>query len=140
MPFSTTSMVTSNDSLDHLPLGFVANTLFVLVHLCIVFDIVWGRTFSFSIFGQYNIPLCLLWGTLNIMMLLIFLNPTSKSLVECGEAPLVVLTYFSYVDTTKTISVLIQGNPYSCVNTLVLITSKMSTKSIESKSSYVVVV
>jgi hypothetical protein len=40
LPFSTTSMVAFNDSLDHLPLGFVANTLFVLVHLCIVFDIV----------------------------------------------------------------------------------------------------
>jgi hypothetical protein len=43
------------------------------------------------------------------MMLLIFLDPTSKSLVECGQAPLVVLTYLSYVDTKKTISVLIQG-------------------------------
>jgi hypothetical protein len=102
-------MAASNDSLDHLPLGFVASTLFVLVNLCIVFDIIWGKTLSLSASGQYNIPLCLLWGTLNIMMLLIFLDPTSKSLVECGQAPLVVLTYLSYVDTKKTISVLIQG-------------------------------
>ncbi len=41
MPLSTTSMATSNDSLVHLPLGFVASTLFVLDHdLCIMFDIV----------------------------------------------------------------------------------------------------
>jgi hypothetical protein len=40
MPFSTTSMVASNDSLDHLPLGFVVNTLFVFANLYIVFDII----------------------------------------------------------------------------------------------------
>jgi hypothetical protein len=40
MPLSTTSMVASNDSLDHLPLGFVVGTLFVFANLCIVFDII----------------------------------------------------------------------------------------------------
>jgi hypothetical protein len=40
MPLSIASMVVFNDSLDHLPLGFLANILFVLVDLYIVFDIV----------------------------------------------------------------------------------------------------
>jgi len=40
MPLSTASMATFNDSLDHLPLGFLKSTLFVLVDLYIVFDIV----------------------------------------------------------------------------------------------------
>jgi hypothetical protein len=40
MFLSTASMVASNDSIDHLPLGFLANTLFVFADLCIVFDIV----------------------------------------------------------------------------------------------------
>jgi hypothetical protein len=40
MRVSTTSMATSNDSLDHLPLGFVACTLFVFANLHIVFDII----------------------------------------------------------------------------------------------------
>jgi hypothetical protein len=40
MLLSTTSMVVSNDSLDHLHLGCVLGTLFVLVDLCIVFDII----------------------------------------------------------------------------------------------------
>jgi len=40
MPLSTASTASSNDSIDRLPLGFVASTLFVLVDLCIVFDIV----------------------------------------------------------------------------------------------------
>jgi hypothetical protein len=46
---------------------------------------------------------------MNIMMLLIFLNPTSKSLVECDRAPLVVFLYLSYVQTKKTKNVLVQG-------------------------------
>jgi hypothetical protein len=37
--------VVFNDSLDYMPLGFVACTLFVLVDLWIVFDIVWRGTF-----------------------------------------------------------------------------------------------
>jgi hypothetical protein len=40
MFFSTTSMAAFNDSFDYLPLGFVVGTLFVLIDLCIVFDIV----------------------------------------------------------------------------------------------------
>jgi hypothetical protein len=40
MFLSITSMATSNDSFDYLPLGFVIGTLFVLIDLCIVFDIV----------------------------------------------------------------------------------------------------
>jgi hypothetical protein len=40
MPLSTASMVTFNDSIDHLPFGFLESTLFVLVDLYIVFDIV----------------------------------------------------------------------------------------------------
>jgi hypothetical protein len=40
MFLSTTSMVASNNSPDHLPLGFVIDTLFVLVNLGIMFDIV----------------------------------------------------------------------------------------------------
>jgi hypothetical protein len=40
MLLSTTSMVVSNDSLDHLHLGCVLGTLFVLADLCIVFDII----------------------------------------------------------------------------------------------------
>jgi hypothetical protein len=40
MHFSIASMVASNDSFDHLPLGFLAITLFVLVDLYIMFDIV----------------------------------------------------------------------------------------------------
>jgi hypothetical protein len=40
MPHSTTSMVVSNDSFDHVPLGFIVSTLFVLVGLCVVmFDL-----------------------------------------------------------------------------------------------------
>ncbi len=39
MLLSIVSMVASNDSLNHLPFGFVAGTLFVLVDLCIMFDI-----------------------------------------------------------------------------------------------------
>ncbi len=74
---STASMATSNDSLNHLPFGFILGTLFVLANLCIVFDI--G---TFSLFVQH--PICFLQGTLNIMMFLVFLNPTSKSLVEYG--------------------------------------------------------
>jgi hypothetical protein len=37
---------------------------------------------TFSLFVQH--PICFLQGTLNIMMFLVFLNPTSKSLVEYG--------------------------------------------------------
>jgi len=44
--------------------------------------------------------------TLNIMMLLVFLDPTSKSLVACVQAPQLVLPYLSYVQTKKTKSVL----------------------------------
>jgi hypothetical protein len=73
-------MATSNDSLEHLPLRFVTGTLFVLVDLCIVFDIIWIGTFFFSVSSQSNTPLYLLWRTLNIMMFLIILNLTSKSL------------------------------------------------------------
>jgi hypothetical protein len=40
IPLSTTSMATFNYSLNPLPLGFLACTLFVLIDLCIVFDIV----------------------------------------------------------------------------------------------------
>jgi hypothetical protein len=40
MPLLVASMVAFNDSVDHLPLGFLANTLFILVNLYIVFDIV----------------------------------------------------------------------------------------------------
>jgi hypothetical protein len=40
MHFSIASMAASNDSFDHLPLGFLASTLFVLIDLFIVFDIV----------------------------------------------------------------------------------------------------
>jgi hypothetical protein len=40
MPLSTTSMTAFNDSLDHLPFRFLANTLFFIGDLCIVFDIV----------------------------------------------------------------------------------------------------
>ncbi len=58
--FSTTSMVASNNSFDHLPLGFVVGILFVLADLCIVFDIVWKRTFSLSVSCQFNTPLHLL--------------------------------------------------------------------------------
>jgi hypothetical protein len=33
-------MAVSNDSFDHLPLGFIASTLFVIVGLCVVmFDL-----------------------------------------------------------------------------------------------------
>jgi len=80
MPFSTASMATSNDSLEHLPLRFVTCILFVLADLCIVFDIIWKGTFSFSSSGRCSTPLRLLWKTLSIMMFLIFLGPTSKSL------------------------------------------------------------
>jgi hypothetical protein len=54
MPLSTTSIVASNDSLDHLPFRFVAGTLFVFANLCIVFDIVKGKTFSLSASCQSN--------------------------------------------------------------------------------------
>jgi hypothetical protein len=66
-----------------LPLGFVVGTLFVFANLCIVFDIIWRGTFSLSIFYPSSTPLCLLWRTLSIMMFLVFMDPTSKSLVEC---------------------------------------------------------
>jgi hypothetical protein len=40
---------------------------------------------TFNLFGfcLSNTPLCFLWGLLNIMMFLVFLDPTSKGLVEC---------------------------------------------------------
>jgi len=38
--FSTTSRATFNDSLEHLLLRFVPGTLFVLVNISIVFDII----------------------------------------------------------------------------------------------------
>jgi hypothetical protein len=40
MPFLVASMVAFNDLVDHLPLGFLPSTLFVLLNLYIVFDIV----------------------------------------------------------------------------------------------------
>jgi hypothetical protein len=40
MPLSTTSMATFNDSLDHMPLGFVAGTIFVFTNLFIMFNII----------------------------------------------------------------------------------------------------
>jgi hypothetical protein len=40
MPLSIASMTVSNDSFDHLPFGFLVSTLFVLIDLYIVFDIV----------------------------------------------------------------------------------------------------
>jgi len=70
IPFSTTSKATYNDSLEHLLLRFVPCMLFVLVDLCIVFDIVWKGTFSLFDFGQSNIPLRLPWGTLSITRVL----------------------------------------------------------------------
>jgi hypothetical protein len=36
MPLSTTSMVTSNDSLNHLFLGFVVGTLLLTFVLCLI--------------------------------------------------------------------------------------------------------
>jgi hypothetical protein len=107
MPLSTTSMATSNDSFHRLPLGFVTCTLFVLVDFCIVFDIVWGKTFSLFVSCWSSTPFRLLQRTLNIMMLLVFLDLTSKSLVECSQSPLVVLPYLSYVQIKKTRSVLV---------------------------------
>jgi hypothetical protein len=81
---SIASMVAFNDSLDHLPFRFVTNALFVLANLCIVFDIIGGRTFSLFASYQSNAPLRPQWRMLNIMMFLVFLDPTSKSLMECG--------------------------------------------------------
>jgi hypothetical protein len=49
-----------------------------------VFDIVWGGTFSLSSSCWSSTPLYLLQRTLNIMMFLLFLDPTSKSLLECN--------------------------------------------------------
>jgi len=84
MLLSIASTVASNDSLNHLPLGFVAGTLFVLANLCIMFDILKKDIIFFLASCQSNTPFCFLQGTSNIMMLLIFLDPTSKSLVECS--------------------------------------------------------
>jgi hypothetical protein len=39
-PISIGSMAAFNDPLDHVPLGFVVGTLFVLANPCIVFDII----------------------------------------------------------------------------------------------------
>jgi hypothetical protein len=39
MLLSIASMAASNDSLNHLPFGFIVGTLLVLVDLCIMFDI-----------------------------------------------------------------------------------------------------
>jgi hypothetical protein len=84
-----------------LPLWFVASTLFVLVDLYMVFDVVWGGTFSLSASSWSSTPLRLLWRTLSIMMFLIFLEPTSKSLVECSQAPLMVFPYLSMFKPRK---------------------------------------
>ncbi len=40
MPIPIASMAIFNDSLNHLPFGFVIGTLFILVDLWIVFDII----------------------------------------------------------------------------------------------------
>jgi hypothetical protein len=91
-------MVVSNDSFDHLPLGFIVGTLFVLVGLCVVmFDLAWGRTFSLSTTYWSTIALHPLQRTLSIMMVLVFLDPTSKSLMVCVQAPQVLFRYLSYV-------------------------------------------
>ncbi len=45
--------------------------------------IFWRRAFFLYVFCWSNTPFCFLRATSNIMMLLIFLNSTSKSLVEC---------------------------------------------------------
>jgi hypothetical protein len=43
-----------------LPFRFLANTLFFIGDLCIVFDIVWGGTFTLFVFCLFSIPFHLL--------------------------------------------------------------------------------
>jgi hypothetical protein len=98
MLYSIASMVVFNDSFDHLLLGFIANTLFVFYGLCVImFDLTWRGTFSLSTTCWSTTLLHILWRTLNIMMLLIFLDPTSKSLMVCVQTPQLVFPYISYV-------------------------------------------
>ncbi len=129
MPLSTTSMVVYNDSLDHLPLGFVIGTLFVLVDLCILFDIGASSLYFFVCPTPHLSPM----KDFEHHDALNFRRPNLQKLGGMRLGP-TSGTHLSFLcldqENKKCIGSENLCNPYSCVKTLVSIITNMFAKSV----------
>ncbi len=123
MLLSTASMVVSNDSLNHLLLGFIVGSLLVLADLCIMFDIL-TRDIIFLRFLLVQHPILFPTSDIKHHDALDFPRPNLQKLggMQLGLTNGTPLSFLcSNQENKKCVSSKYLCNPYSRVKTLMLI-------------------
>jgi hypothetical protein len=144
MPRSIASIAISNDSFDHLPLGFIGGNLFILVGLCVVmFDLSLKRGILLVHYLLVHHYILSSVKGIEHHEAFGFPGPNLQKLGGMCLGPtsgIVVSFLCSNQENKKCVRLGNLFNACSYVKTLVFMISKMFGKSVQPKSSFVIVV